>query len=51
MRLYTCLLKLQLLNSLAYRFEYLSSIGRSLWIERLSRIEQRLGIESRREQT
>ena len=31
MRLYTYLLKLQLLNALAYRFEYLSSIGRNLF--------------------
>ena len=31
MRLYTFLLKLQLLNALAYRFEYLSSIGRNLF--------------------
>ena len=31
MHLYTYLLKLQLLNALAYRFEYLSSIGRNLF--------------------
>ena len=31
MRLYTYLLKLQLLNALAYRFKYLSSIGRNLF--------------------
>ena len=31
MRLYTYLLNLQLLNALAYRFEYLSSIGRNLF--------------------
>jgi ABC-2 type transport system permease protein len=31
MRLYTYILKLQLLNALAYRFEYLSSIGRNLF--------------------
>ena len=31
MPLYTYLLKLQLLNALAYRFEYLSSIGRNLF--------------------
>ena len=31
MRLYTYLLKLQLLNAMAYRFEYLSSIGRNLF--------------------
>ena len=31
MNLYPYLLKLQLLNALAYRFEYLSSIGRNLF--------------------
>jgi ABC-2 type transport system permease protein len=31
MRLYTYVLKLQLLNALAYRFEYLSAIGRNLF--------------------
>ena len=31
MHLYAYLLKLQLLNALAYRFEYLSSIGRNLF--------------------
>ncbi len=31
MRLYVYIMKLQLLNALAYRFEYLSSIGRNLF--------------------